>query len=228
MSKGHFGPELFKFLKGLKKNNNRPWFERNRPVFEEHVKAAALAFITDMQIPLELMAPRLVASPKATGGSLFRIYRDTRFAKDKTPYKTHIGIQFRHRAGKDAHAPGLYLHLEPGEVFLGGGIWHPDGPTLQKIRRKIAGHPDEWKKLTRAPAFKKRFSMEGEKLKRPPRGFDPEHPLIEDLKYKDFFVLRQMSEKDAVAPAFLPKCVKEYEKMTEYMGFLAEASGFSW
>ena len=228
MSKGHFSKDLFKFLRELAKNNNKPWFEKNRARYEEHVKAAGLAFIADMQIPMEIMAPRIVVDPRPNGGSMFRIYRDVRFSKDKSPYKTHVGIQLRHRAGKDAHAPGYYLHLEPGEVFAGGGVWHPEGKALHGIRKAIESRPGEWKKLVRSAAFKRRFELWGERLKRPPRDFDPNHPMIEDIKMKDFIALENFSEKDAVSEDFMPRIVKSFEKMVPLMRFLAENAGYSW
>lgn len=228
MGTAHFSDDLFKFLSGLKKNNSKVWFEKNRKVFEAELKGAAMKFIADMQIPMEVMAPRIKVDPRPSGGSLFRIYRDVRFSKDKSPYKTHVGIQFRHVAGKDAHAPGFYLHLEPGEVFTAGGVWHPDGKTLHGMRLAIAENPDEWKKLTRTAAFRKRFELWGEKLKRPPKGFDAEHPLAEDLKMKEFMAIEAFTQKQALSPNFLPQVVKSFEAMNPLMKFLSRGAGYLW
>ena len=138
MARAHFGPELFRFLRDLVKHNDREWFAKHKARYEEHVRDPMLRFIEDLGPVLQEIAPRFVADPRPVGGSMFRIHRDTRFSKDKSPYKTHVGIRFPHKAGKDVHAPGFYLHLEPGQVFFGCGVWHPDGATLARIRGSIA------------------------------------------------------------------------------------------
>ena len=130
-------PALFDFLRELKANNERPWFEENKARYRAEVQGPMLDFIQAFAEPLAEISPHFRADPRANGGSLFRIYRDTRFSKDKTPYKTNVGAHFRHEAGKDAHAPGFYLHLEPGMCFAGCGVWHPDSPTLGRIRDAI-------------------------------------------------------------------------------------------
>jgi uncharacterized protein (TIGR02453 family) len=181
----HFSSAFFKFFKELEHNNNRDWFQRNKQRYETDVKEPILRFIVDFGPRLEQISQHFLADPRPVGGSMFRIYRDTRFSKDKRPYKTNAGIQFRHEAGRDVHAPGFYLHLSPTEVFAGSGIWHPDGKTLAQIRQAIVENPDGWRKATR----KRGMRLGGDSLKRPPRGFDPDHPLIEDLKRKDFVTL---------------------------------------
>lgn len=199
MSKASFSPALFGFLRQLKANNDRDWFKANQAKYEDVVRTPALEFVTDMAPRLEAISPHFLASAKKVGGSLFRIHRDTRFSKDKTPYKTHTGIQFRHEDGKDAHAPCFYLHLEPGEVFFGAGIWHPDTATAKLIREAIVEDPRGWKRATQSKAFAKRFALTGDSLKRPPRGFDPEHPLLEDLKRKDFIAVAKLKQKDVTS-----------------------------
>ena len=119
----YFTSESFAFLRELSKNNNREWFAANKKRYEAELRDPALRFISDFGPRLNRIAPRLVADPRPVGGSMFRIYRDTRFAADKTPYKTAVGIRFPHRAASDVHSPGFYLHLEPSEVFVGAGIW---------------------------------------------------------------------------------------------------------
>ncbi len=193
---------LFDFLRELRVNNERAWFEANKARYVAEVRDPMLAFIEAFADPLAKISPHFVADPRANGGSLFRIYRDTRFSKDKTPYKTNVGAHFRHAAGKDAHAPGFYLHLEPGSCFAGCGIWHPDGPALAKIREAIVAKPDAWKRATRGKAFTAMMTLRGDSLKRPPRGFDPDHPLIEDLKRKDFIAITELHEDEALAPGF--------------------------
>src|SRR5918994_181068 len=176
-----FGPGLFAFLAELREHNDRDWFAGNKDRYEAHVLEPALAFVEDFGYRLQEISPHFAADPRRSGGSLFRIYRDTRFSKDKSPYKTNTGMHFRHKRAKDVHAPGYYLHLAPGEVFAGGGIWHPDGPTLTAIRQAIVDDPDRWRAATEG------LELGGEALKRVPNGFDKEHPYAEDLKRKDCF-----------------------------------------
>jgi uncharacterized protein (TIGR02453 family) len=171
-----FTPALFDFLRDLKRNNDRAWFQANRERYEEHVRAPALAFVADAGPHVRKISPHLVADPRPVGGSLFRIHRDTRFSRDKTPYKTAVGIQFRHELGKDVHAPGLYLHLEPGGVFAGGGVWHPDGPTLARIRDRLAADSAAWSRAVGGKGFRSAFRLSGDTLKRAPAGYDPTIP----------------------------------------------------
>src|SRR5919198_1163641 len=132
-----FGPELFSFLADLRANNNREWFAANRERYEEHLLEPALDFVEAFAPRLEKISPHFRAEARPSGGSLFRIHRDTRFSKDKSPYKTNLGIHFRHERAKVAHAPGYYLHIGPGEVFAGGGVWHPGTEAATRIREGI-------------------------------------------------------------------------------------------
>jgi uncharacterized protein (TIGR02453 family) len=204
----HFTPQTFAFLKELAANNSRPWFEKNKPRYEEHVKDPALRFIADFAPHLRKVSPRFLADPRPVGGSLFRIYRDTRFSKDKSPYKTYTGIQFRHEKAKDVHAPGFYLHLQPGQIFAGVGIWHPDSTALKKIRDALVDDPAAWKRAVRGKAFTSRLELAGDSLQRHPRGYEPEHPLIEDLKRKDFIGVCRLTQRTVTRPGF-PKDLGE-------------------
>ena len=134
---------------------------------------------------------------------MFRIYRDVRFSKDKSPYKTAVGIQFRHKQRRDVHSPGFYLHIEPGACFAGIGIYHPDGPTLRKVRDLVVKDPAAWKRATQNKRMSEKFALGGDSLKRPPKGYDPEHPLIDDLKRKDFVAFAQLSERQVTGKDFL-------------------------
>ena len=127
----HFGRTFFEFLEDLKANNNSEWFKANKERYIDEVRTPLQQFVLDFAPHLKKISPHFVADPRPVGGSIFRIYRDIRFSKDKTPYKTHAAAQFRHKGGKDVHAPGFYLHLAPGEVFAGFGIWRPDSPSLE-------------------------------------------------------------------------------------------------
>lgn len=200
-------PSLFDFLRDLKANNDREWFKAHKRRYEIEVKEPCQALIEAIED--ELTGPY--------EGSLFRIYRDTRFSADKSPYKTHAGVHFRHRAGKDAHAPGYYLHLEPGQVFFGAGVWHPDPPALARIREAIQAWPQRWKEA------RQDLQLMGEALKRAPKGIDPAHPLVEDLKRKDFAASESFSEKEAVRPDFAQVFLSFCRRTTPLTSFLVDA-----
>lgn len=221
--KRYFTRGTFDFLRDLAENNNREWFQANKTRYESVVKGPAQEFIQDFAVPLGRLSPHFRADPRANGGSLFRIHRDTRFSKDKTPYKTSVGIQFRHEAGKSAHTPGFYLHVEPGRCFIGVGIWRPDGRTLKKIREGLLEDPKGWKKALSGPGFKQRFSLSGDSLIRPPRGFDPEHPLVEDLKRKDFIARGSLTQRAVTQEDFLTEFTARCRAGLPFMRFLCQS-----
>jgi uncharacterized protein (TIGR02453 family) len=219
-------PGLFRFLGELARNNRREWFERNKARYESDVKAPALRFIGDFAAPLARISPRFRAIPSATRGSLFRIHRDVRFSKDKSPYKTHAGLHFAHEVRADVHAPGFYLHLEPGQSFVGMGIWHPDGPTLKAVREAIAADPTGWRRaLSGATLRKAGLELSGDALKTAPRGFDAAHPLIEDIKRKDFVLIAGLRDADVLAPGFPKRFVETCAAGAPFVRWLCTAVG---
>jgi uncharacterized protein (TIGR02453 family) len=220
---GHFTPELFQFLRQLKRNNDRDWFAKNKQRYIDDVQQPVLDFVSDVGAGLRKISKNLVADPRPVGGSMFRIYRDTRFSKDKSPYKTAVGIRFPHRGARDVHAPGLYLHLEPGDVFIGAGIWHPDGKTTTMIRDAIVEKPAAWKKAVLGPPFTSAYELSGDVLTRPPRGYDPEHPFVEDLKRKDFIGIRVLDENTATSERFLDSFLSMSRDATPLLRFLCDA-----
>ncbi len=228
MATPHFTPKLFSFLRDLAKNNDRDWFKAKQSRFEDHVREPLLRFISDSAPRFEKISPQILAVAKKSGGSMFRIHRDTRFSNDKSPYKTHAAAQFRHAWGKDVHAPGYYLHLEPGSVFMGAGIWRPDTPSVTRIRAGIVHDPAAWKKVVGAAAFKRRFAMEGESLKRPKRTVPKDHPLMEDLKRKDFIVCVHYTQKEVCDAGFLTTFMKDCRGASRFMAFLAESVDIPW
>jgi len=223
-----FDAALLKFLKQLAQNNNRDWFTAHKQEYERLVREPLLRFIRDFEPKLRSINPHLVADDRKSGGSLFRIHRDTRFSRDKSPYKPWAAMQFRHEAGKDVHAPGLYLHIQPGQVFAGCGIWHPDGEALAAIRGAIAEQPASWKKAIGARAFRETFTLAGDALKRPPRGYDPEHPFIDDLRRKDFIGVTNFTEKELLTEGFMNELARRMRASRPLMGFLAGALGLDW
>ena len=217
-------PELFRFFEDLEANNDRTWFKTNQARFETSVREPLLAFVAEFEEPLAAISPSMLAVAKRSGGSLFRIHRDTRFAKDKSPYKTWAAVQFRHEAGRDAHAPCYYLHLAPGDVFVGAGIWHPDRTALDAIRARIDEHRTDWEQA-RDALLRAGWILEGEALKRIPRGYDSEHPLADDLRRKDFIAVRRLTEKDAIQAGFLERYTNLCREPVELMKFLTAALG---
>jgi len=216
--------DLFRFLEELKANNDRIWFKSNQARFEQKVREPLLAFIAAFEEPLANISPSMLAIAKKSGGSMFRIHRDTRFSKDKSPYKTWAAVQFRHEAGRDAHAPCYYLHLAPGDVFVGAGIWHPDRAALDAIRVLIDEKPAKWVKA-RDAVLLAGWDLEGDALKRIPRGYAAEHPLADDLRRKDFIAVRRLSEQDVVQSGFLQRYTDLCREPIKLMKFLTEALG---
>lgn len=222
---GGFPGGTLDFLAELDRHNERAWFEANRADYEALVREPALAFISAMAGPLAGIAPAFRAVARKSGGSLMRVHRDVRFSRDKRPYKTNIGIQLRHERGRDVHAPAYYVHVDPFQVFLGVGCWRPDPVALAAIRRGILDDPGGWEAASRGDAFLARFELAGEALKRPPRGFDPDHPMIGDLKRKDFVAVRQLDPAAIHGPGFLGETVSAFSEAGPFMGFLCRALG---
>ncbi|MEM9455426.1 MAG: DUF2461 domain-containing protein, partial [Myxococcota bacterium] len=220
-----FPTDLFQFLVELGLNNEREWFEPRKQRYEDSVRTPALAFIRAVGSRLPEISSHFVAIDKKVGGSLMRPYRDVRFSKDKTPYKTNVGIQFRHKTGKDVHAPGLYVHLEPGDIFIGVGLWRPEPAALAEIRRRITEDPDTWQQIRDEPSFGELFALQGESLKRSPRGVDPEHPHIEDLKRKDHIAVATLSSSAVTGPGAVDEVMRCFEASRDYLHFLCEAVG---
>jgi len=188
------------------------------------VQAPMSDFIAAMAPRLKKISNEFVADPRPQGGSMFRIHRDMRFSRDKRPYKEHAACQFRHRLGRDVHAPGFYVHLAPDEVFFGGGMWMPDADALAKIRMRIAARPGEWKRIVADRGFVKKLGgIEGEQLTRPPRGHDPAHPFIEDIKRKSFVAGRESTARAAQSPAFAAEVADAFKALGPLMRFLCAA-----
>ena len=221
--KAHFHSDLFAFLRDLKDNNDRSWFEANKARYESSVLEPSLEFITDFGQRLSKISPHFNAIPRKSGGSLFRIYRDVRFSKDKSPYKTQVGIHFRHSRHKDAHAPGFYLHLQPGSCFVGAGIWRPDSTSVKKIREAVAVDSTSWRRAIGGKAFKQVLELGGDSLKRPPRGFDPEHPCIDDIRRKDFIAVATLTQKQATAKGFIDEFAATCKSAVPLVRFLCGA-----
>jgi len=218
-----FTQATFKFLDELAANNNRAWFEENKPRYEALVREPALDFIEAMDPVLTKLAPNFRAEPRKMGGSLMRVFRDTRFSRDKTPYKTNIGIQFRHALGKDIHAPGFYVHIATDECFFAVGCWHPESDALGKIRDLIAEKPEQWFAARDDKKFAAQWELWGDGLTRPPRGYAADHSAIADIKRKDFVGLASLSLAETTGTGLVKLAGKRFAAATPFMQFLCEA-----
>lgn len=212
-------PALFRFLRELERHNERVWFEANKQRYLEVVRDPLLAFIATLAPKLHKISPSALADPRPVGGSLFRIHRDTRFGKDKRPYKTQAAMAFR-LADKDTPAPAYYLQLDKNGTFAGAGVWHPQREALLAIRTFIAEHPARWKKVAKLG-----LNEDGGALKRAPRGFDPDHPLIEDIKRKNFATSATFSEQEACAGDFPTRLLREFRRSKPLVEALSVAVG---
>lgn len=218
-------PDVFRFLRAIRRNNNRDWFTRNKQRYLDDVRDPVCQFIGDFSPTLEKISRRLVADPRPVGGSIMRIYRDTRFAKDKSPYKSSVGIRFGHVQGRSVQSPGCYLHLEPGRVFFGSGMWHVEPDALRAVRDAIVARTPDWKRVMSRRGFE---LADGDSLKRAPRGFDPDHPFANDLRRKGFIHTVSFTEKQACAPGFATALGRAGKRAEPLMAFLADAVGVRW
>ncbi|MCM2373822.1 DUF2461 domain-containing protein [Aporhodopirellula aestuarii] len=215
--------KLFEFLDDLSRNNDRDWFAANKDRYERDLREPVLDLIGQLEKPLRRSAPMLQAIAKRSGGSLMRIHRDTRFSKDKTPYKTNVGISLRHQADKDIHAPGAYIHLAYDECFVAAGCWRPQRETLAAIRKAIAHNPKAWRRARDNRKFRESFQLSGESLKTSPRDYDKDHPEIIDLRRIDFIAVAPLSPTDFTKPDIVPKIIGLLRDAKPLMRFLCDA-----
>ncbi|MEM9367593.1 MAG: DUF2461 domain-containing protein [Planctomycetota bacterium] len=214
---------LFAFLSELESNNHRDWFNENKDRYHLEVRDPALALIEQLEKPLRKSAPMLRVIAKGRGSSLMRIYRDTRFSKDKTPYKTNVGISLRHDAQGCIHAPGVYIHLANDECFVGAGCWRPERQTLAAIRAAIDADPKTWKRVVKAKAFRDCYSLAGESLKTSPRDYAKDHPMIEDLKRIDFIGISPLSRQEVLSKDCVGVLLTKIRAARPLMRFLCDA-----
>lgn len=231
-----FTPVLFDFFRELKRRNEKAWFEANRDRYEEAVLEPCKTFVRAFRPHLREISPHFQAEPKVQGGSLFRIHRNLRFNPGAPPYKEQTGIQFRHAMRGDVHAPGFYLHLEPegvpgpdavsqGGCFVGVGVWRPDRDALRAVREAIVEDPDGWRQVAHAPRFLEVFELGGDALKLGPAGFDRGHPLIDDIKRKDFIAVTPLAEGDVTADGFVERFAERCRVGAPFVRWLCGAVG---
>jgi uncharacterized protein (TIGR02453 family) len=219
-----FHRDTFSFLAGLTMNNERSWFEAHRTEYDQFVVTPALALITELDDIVRAISPHYRGVAKKIGGSLMRVYRDTRFSRDKTPYKTNIGIQFRHEDAKDVHAPGWYVHLDLQECFVGAGAWHPEPADLLKIRQSLADRPELWSRAI-AQAASRGLTAAGESLQKSPKGFDPDHAMAAEIRRKDFLLSATLPPELFFGRGLVTELESVFRVSAPYMAQLCQALG---
>ena len=220
----YFSDRSFKFLRSLARNNDREWFHAHKADYEQHVRQPFLALITDLQPALSEVSEHYRADPKTVGGSLFRIHRDTRFSNNKAPYKNWQGARLFHARSKEVEAPSFYLHLQPGNCFIGAGLWHPEPDTLRRIRHFIVDNPGSWAAAAHGTAFRKRFDLDDdEMLVRPPRGFPADFAYLDDLRRKNHVALRAIDDATMTGTRLLATLAKDLQGLGPFMDYLCAA-----
>ena len=214
----NFPAETLRFLRALKRNNRREWFNGHRDDYEAYVRQPMTAIVERLAVDLRAFAPELVASPKI---SMYRIYRDTRFSENKTPYKTHIAAVFPTRGLAKHEGAGAYFHISPDEVWIGGGMYMPQPPQLLAVREHIAGHVKQLRAIVESPGFRKHVGpLHGDTLTRVPRGFPKDHPAAEYLKFKHFIAGADLPATLATSPAFYKTVLTVFRQITPLARFL--------
>lgn len=220
----YFSDASFKFLRALARNNDKTWFNEHKQQYEDHVRQPFLRLLTDLQPDLAQISEHFRSDPKTVGGSLFRIYRDARFSNDKSPYKPWQGARLFHERRKQVAAPSFYVHLQPGQCFVGAGLWHPEPPTQRQVRQFIFDNPGSWKAAAHAPKFRKRFEFESsEVLSRPPRGFPADFEMIEDLKHRNFVFSRHIEDADMTGPRLRQHLAADLVALGPFVDYLCAA-----
>jgi uncharacterized protein (TIGR02453 family) len=220
----YFSDTSFKFLRGLARHNDKTWFNDHKAQYEDHVRQPFLRLLTDLQPDLAAVSLHFRSEPKTVGGSLFRIYRDARFSNDKSPYKSWQGARLFHERHKQVPAPSFYLHLQPGECFVGAGLWHPEPDTQRRVRQFILDNPGSWKKAAHDAPFRRRFEFEeSEKLVRPPRGFPADFEFIEDLKHRNFVFWRSLDDATMTGPKLRQTVAADLKALGPFVDYLCAA-----
>jgi uncharacterized protein (TIGR02453 family) len=213
-----FPAETLRFLRALKRNNRREWFNAHRDDYEAYVRQPMTAIVERLAVDLRAFAPELVASPKV---SIYRIYRDTRFSENKAPYKTHVAAVFPTRGLPKHEGAGAYFHISPDELWIGGGMYMPQPPQLVAVREHIAGHFKQLRAIVESPGFRKHVGeLSGDKLTRVPRGYPADHPAAEYLKFRHFVAGADLPPTLATSPAFYKTLLTVYRQIVPLSRFL--------
>jgi uncharacterized protein (TIGR02453 family) len=220
----YFTEASFKFLRGLARHNERAWFLAHKAEYDEHVRAPFQRLLTDLQPVVAEVSEHYRSDPKPVGGSLFRIQRDTRFANDKTPYKTWQGARLMHARGRQVEAPLFYLHLQPGKCFIAAGLWHSPTPVQRQVRQFIVDNPSGWKTAAHAPAFRRRFALDdSEMLVRAPKGYPEDFPFLDDLRRRNFVAERMLDDATMTGPRLRQAIATDLAALAPFVDYLCAA-----
>lgn len=220
----YFSEQSFRFLRGLARHNERAWFQAHKADYEAHVREPFQRLLDDLQPDLAAVSTQFRADPRAAGGSLFRIHRDTRFANDKAPYKRWQGARLFHARHREVPTPSWYLHLQPGENFIAAGIWHPDTPVLRRIRQFLVDNPQGWRRAANEPAFRRRWNLSDDgMLVRVPRGFPDDFEFRDDLRRRNFVVVRAIDDATMTGPRLRQTVARDLATTAPFMDYLCAA-----
>lgn len=215
-----FSADALRFLRALKRNNRRQWFNAHRDEYEVHVRQPMISIVERLAGDLRDFAPEIVASPKT---SMYRIYRDVRFSANKAPYKTHVAASFPTRGLAKHEGAGLYFHVSPDEVWIGGGMYAPQTSQLHAVREHIAGNVNRLRAIVESPAFRRTVAaLEGERLRRVPRGFPKDHEAAEYLKFRQFLAGCEFPPAFATSPKFYRTVLNVFRQVSPLARFLNE------
>lgn len=216
-----FSKETLAFLTRLKRNNRREWFNARKDEYESHVRAPMLEIIDRLAVDMRGIAPELLVGPK----SMYRIYRDVRFSENKQPYKTHVAASFWHRDLGKGGGAGMYFHVAPDGVWIGGGMYHPEPQQLYRVREHLAANVRHFRSIVEAPAFKRALDggLEGEQLTRVPRGFAKDHEAADYLRYRQFLVGKEYPARFAADPKLYAGILDVFRRIAPLIRFLNEA-----
>jgi uncharacterized protein (TIGR02453 family) len=215
-----FSADTLKFLRALKRNNRREWFNARREQYEAAVRQPMAAIIERLAVDFSEFAPELVANPRA---SMYRIYRDTRFSENKTPYKTHAAAVFPPRGLPKHEGAGVYFHISPDELWIGGGMYSPQTPQLHAVREHIAANLKRFRAIVESPGFRKHIgTLQGERLQRMPRGFPKDHAAAEYLKFRQFLAGADFPPALATSSKFYSTLLTVFRQVIPLIRFLNE------
>lgn len=215
-----FTDDTLTFLSALERNNDREWFRERKPEYERQVRQPMIEFIERLALDLPRFAPDLIAAPKV---SLYRVYRDTRFSKDKRPLKTHIAAIFPHRVLSKHGGAGMYFHVATSGVFIGGGVYAPDPRQLYQLRQHVGDNLRQLTAILEEPGFRQSFgTLGGERLRRVPAGFAKDHPAAEYLKLKQFLAGCERPASFATGPRVYSALLRLFERLAPLIAFLNE------
>lgn len=218
---GYFSDKSFRFLRALDRHNERAWFQAHKADYEAHVRGPFQRLLEDLQPAVAALSPHYHSDPRAVGGSLFRIQRDTRFASDKTPYKGWQGARLFHERRREVAAPSFYLHLEPGACFIGAGLWHPETHTQRRVRQFIFDNPAAWQAAAHAPGFLRRYALgSDDMLVRKPHGFPPDFAFIDDLRRRNFTASRAIDDSTMAGPRLRQAIERDLVALAPFVDYL--------